>query len=111
MCPSVFELRQIIVGDLLTFKFGRCDGTAWFSVFYFTFAMLFAQAVITLRFVEVLVVLLNGPTVHRIYAVTGNNRLISACLSFITSVQFAFGTYLSIRFALRSCGSLSPLLE
>lgn len=28
----------------------RCDKTAWFHVFYFTFATLFAQAAVTLRF-------------------------------------------------------------
>ena len=111
MCPSVFELWQISVGDLLTFEFGRCDKTARLAVFYFTFATLFAQAVITLRFVKVLVVLLNDPTVHRIYAVTGNNRLIAACLFFMTSVQFAFGMYLFIRLTLQGCGSLFPVLE
>ena len=47
----------------------------------------------------------------RIYAVTGNNRLIAGCLSFLSSVQFAFGIYLSIRFALRGRGSLLPFLE
>ena len=30
---------------------GRCNKTAWFIMFYFTFATLFAQAVITIRLV------------------------------------------------------------
>ncbi|KAF9643927.1 hypothetical protein BDM02DRAFT_3191081 [Thelephora ganbajun] len=62
-----------------------CDKTAWFSTFYFTFATLFAQVAITLR----------------IYAVTGNSRWIASCLYFMTLVQFAFGIYLAIWFALR----------
>ena len=111
MCPSGFELGQIRVGDLLTFEFGRCGKIPWFPVFYITFATLFAQAVITLRFVVVLVVLPKRPTVNRIYAVTGNNRLIAASLSFMTFVQFAFGMYVSIRFALQSCESPFLVLE
>lgn len=43
-------------------------------------------------------------TIHhrpRVYAVTGNNRRIRACLSLLTLVQFAFGMYLVVRFSLQ----------
>ena len=41
----------------------------------------------------------------RVYAVTGNNRLIGAGLSFITLVQFTLGMYMSVLFALQGCAS------
>ena len=37
---------------------------------------------------------------HRVYAVTGRNRWIASCLSFITFVQVAFGTVCAIYYAL-----------
>ena len=44
----------------------------------------------------------------RVYAVTGNNRRIRACLSLLTLVQFAFGMYLVVRFSLQPCAFPLP---
>ena len=49
--------------------------------------------------------------IHRVYAITGNNRGIRACLSLLTLVQFAFGMYLAIRFSLQPCVFLFPHLQ
>jgi len=62
-------------------------------MFYFTVATLFAQAAVTLR----------------IYAITGNNRWFTYCLSFVTTVQFIFGVCLSTILALRSPVELPDL--
>lgn len=43
-------------------------------------------------------------TIHRVprvYAVTGNDKRVRFSLFLITFVEFAFGMYLSIRFALQ----------
>ena len=81
-------------------------------MFYFAFGLLLSQVAITLRFVVA-----SGCSTHRpnrtprIYAITGNNRLIAGCLSFMSLVQFGYGMYVLIRYGLRGCESLFPLLE
>ena len=59
----------------------RCDKTAWLPTLYYTLIVLFAQLAITLR----LVTASDRPTptaydAPRVYAVTGKNRWIAACL-------------------------------
>ena len=74
--------------------------------------MLFSQAAITLRFVVASGCHTERPNrTPRIYAITGNSRLTTGCLAFMTFAQFALGMYLMIRFALEDCGSLFPVLE
>lgn len=76
-------------------------------MFYFTFATLFAQTTITLRCVIGFVSFELGPHhTSRVYAVTGNNRWIASCLTFVTWVQFIFGMYLVVFFALQPGKSL-----
>ena len=79
----------------------RCDKTAWFAVFYYTFAMLFAQLAITLRLVAPSGYL-TPTTYHtlRVYAVTGKNRWIASCLYFMSLAQAALGIGYSIYHAL-----------
>jgi len=60
-----------------------CDHTAWLHLFYYVLATVFAQTAITLR----------------VYAVTGKNMWIGACLGFLTFVKFVFSMYLTIRFS------------
>ena len=70
---------------------------------YFTFAMLFAQVVVTLRFVAASTLSLFPTATHyipRVYAVTGKNRRIASYLTSVALIQFAFGIYLTIRFGL-----------
>jgi len=70
-----------------------CDKTAWLHSFYYMFATLFAQAAITLR----------------VYAVTGKNRWIGACLCSVSFVEFVFGIYLAIRFSLQPALQFPPI--
>ena len=68
---------------------------------YYVFATLFAQLVITLRLATPSVYLI--PTSNhtiRVYAVTGKNRRIAACLYFISFVQAAIGIGTSVYFVL-----------
>lgn len=77
-------------------------------MFYFTFAMLFAQVVVTLRFVTASGLSLFPTATHfipRVYAVTEKNLWIASGLTSVTLAQFAFGIYLTIRFARLPCTS------
>ena len=80
----------------------RCDKTAWLVVFYYTFATLFAQLVITLRSVPAFDY--YTPIVYhtpRVYAVTGKNRWVAFYLSLVSFAQVAFGIGGSVYYALR----------
>ena len=76
-------------------------------MFYYTLATLFAQLAITLRLVTTFGYL--TPTAyrtHRVYAVTGKNRWIAACLYFMGFVQAAVGIGNTIYYGLHS-GTIS----
>ena len=71
-------------------------------MFYCVSATVFAQVVITMRFVPTSSLpYVNRSRVLRVYAIAGNNRLVASYLFFVTIAQFAFGIYLTVRFALR----------
>ena len=89
----------------------RCHKTAWLGVFYYVFATLFAQLVITLR--SVTPSGYHTPTAYhtlRVYAVTGKNRWIASCLYFMSFVQAAFGTACSIYYSLHPGMVFRPAL-
>ncbi|KAF9644216.1 hypothetical protein BDM02DRAFT_1059840 [Thelephora ganbajun] len=69
----------------------RCEKTGFFPVFAFVWSTLLAQVVLTLR----------------IYAITGKNRTITACLGVITISQFVLGLYLIAYMATEGCESLT----
>ena len=70
-------------------------------MFYYTFATLFAQLAITLRFVTASDYLtLTAYDTPRVYAVTGKNRWIASCLYFTSFAQAAFGITGSVYYVL-----------
>ena len=77
----------------------RCDKTAFLWALASTGSTLLSQVVLTLRFAISLA--LNDSALiaaerNRIYAVTGKNRRITACLGVVTISQFALGLYSTI---------------
>ena len=80
-------------------------------MFYYTFAMLFAQLAITLRSVTPSDYF--TPTAYntpRVYAVTGKNRRIASCLYFMSFAQTALGIGNTIYYGLHSGTIFLPIL-
>ncbi|KAF9644220.1 hypothetical protein BDM02DRAFT_3122279 [Thelephora ganbajun] len=91
--PLGYQLWVLIVEYGPTSPQRVCDRSAFLSALAFTWSTLLAQVVLTLR----------------IYAITGQNRIIAACFGVITMSQFTLGLYLSILVATQGAQHILPI--
>ena len=90
-------VRKFLRSPSFTHPCYRCNKTAFLSMLGIVAPTLLAQTVLTLRSAVLGVRQLhaNQAERNRIHAVTGKNRIITACFSAITISEFVFGLYIT----------------
>ncbi|KAF9644217.1 hypothetical protein BDM02DRAFT_3263685 [Thelephora ganbajun] len=91
--PFGYQIWVLLLGYRQTFTQRVCEKTAFFSALAFTVSALLAQVVLTLR----------------VYAITGQNRIITACFGVITMSQFTIGLYSSVVMATQGALQFPPI--
>ena len=94
-CKAV--VRRFLRSPSFTCAHYRCDKTAFLSMLGIAGSTVLAQTVLTLRSAVLGVRQLhaNQAERNRIYAVTGKNRIITACFGAIAISEFVFGLYVT----------------